>query len=334
VDDTARRTRLLTAAIALAATFSLLALPSAALAGNVSSSPSASTFNTQPYFFGGQFNNFQVTVQGTDTTFGAASITGPDAARFSLSGDFCNGQTRSDGGTCNVGVNFNPPNGPGTFNAQLEIPNDGAPDPLVIPLSAVALAGPRISASPNRIDFPTTLLGDAVARELTITNVGDFPGGVQQAFLLGPADFEIADDDCSQVPMDPGQSCTMTVVFAPLETGNVSGAVLAIPGTPTQSVLPINLSGRGTVLTGPPDTDLTRRPAARTRNRTASFQFSSSTAGATFECSLDGAPFGACTSPATYKVRRGRHSFAVRAVDVDANVDPTPASVTWRVRRR
>jgi hypothetical protein len=333
VDDTKPSTPLFAAAIALAA-ISLLALPAAASAGTPSASPPASSYNTQPFFFGGQFNNFQITNSGSDTTYGPASITGADASRFSLSGDFCNGLTVGDNGTCNVGVSFNPPNGAGTFIAQLEIPSDGTPNPLVIPLSAVALAGPRITASPDRIDFPTTPLGEAVTRELTITNVGDFPGGVQQAFLLGPADFEIDDDHCSQNPMSPGDSCTMTVVFAPLETGDVSGAVLAIPGTPTQSVLPINLSGRGTVLTGPPDTELTRRPPARTRNRTASFQFSSSTANATFECSLDGEPFGACTSPATYSMRRGRHSFAVRAMDVDGNVDPTPARVTWRVRRR
>jgi hypothetical protein len=317
----------------LAAALGVLALPAAASAGTVSASPPASSFNTQPYYFGGQFNNFLITNTGSDTTFGAASITGPDAARFSVGGDGCQGNTFGDGQFCNVGAVFNPPNGAGTFNAQLEIPSNGSPDPLVIPLSATALAGPRIAASPARVDFGPTVLGEASRQVVTITNVGDFTGGVQQAAILGPADFEIEDDNCTQVPMSPGQSCTMTVVFAPLGAGEASGAVLTIPGTPTQSVLLINLSGEGREAAREPETELRQSPPRRTRNRTAGFQFTSTTAGATFECSLDGAPYASCTSPATYRVRRGRHSVAVRAVDADGNVDSTPATATWRVRK-
>lgn len=46
---------------------------------------------------------------------------------------------------------------------------------------------------------------------------------------------------------------------------------------------------------------------------------------ATFECSLDGAPFRSCTSPADLVVSRGRHKFEVRAIDPAGNVDATPA---------
>ncbi len=53
---------------------------------------------------------------------------------------------------------------------------------------------------------------------------------------------------------------------------------------------------------------------------------------ASFECSLDGAPFSACTSPANYTgLAAGDHTFLVRAIDTSGNADPTPASLGWTV---
>jgi hypothetical protein len=43
-------------------------------------------------------------------------------------------------------------------------------------------------------------------------------------------------------------------------------------------------------------------------------------------------PWRSCSSPKVYKnLNRGRHEFAVRAVDRNGNVDPTPATDTWRI---
>lgn len=311
----------------------LLAFPVMAQAGTLSASPPSSNFNTQPYFFGSQFNNFQVTNSGTDTTLGAATITGPDAARFSIAGDGCDGQTLADTNNCNVGVNFNPPNGPGTFNAQLEIPSNGSPNPLVIALSAQALAGASFSAEPRRVDFGATIVGDERRQQVTITNDGDFQGGVQQAFVVGPDEFAVADDQCSQQPLNPGESCTLTAVFRPQSVGDFQGSIFAITGA-AKPVLPINLSGQGRLTPGPaPETQITQSPPSRTKRTIASFQFTSPAAGASFECKLDDGPFAPCNSPATYSVKRGKHTFQVRAKDADGNVDPTPATQTWRVKK-
>ena len=61
------------------------------------------------------------------------------------------------------------------------------------------------------------------------------------------------------------------------------------------------------------------------------FTFTSTEAGSTFQCSLDAAPFSACSSPTTVTVANGVHTFQVRAIDPAGNVDPTPASFTWTV---
>ncbi|MDQ3981815.1 MAG: hypothetical protein M3271_03935, partial [Actinomycetota bacterium] len=64
----------------------------------------------------------------------------------------------------------------------------------------------------------------------------------------------------------------------------------------------------------------------------ATFEFSSTEAGSTFECSLNGAVFGSCSSPKTYTgLAEGSHAFEVRATDPAGNVDSTPAQRTWVV---
>jgi LPXTG-motif cell wall-anchored protein len=52
----------------------------------------------------------------------------------------------------------------------------------------------------------------------------------------------------------------------------------------------------------------------------------------TFECSIDGAAYSACTSPVAGGPRAGgSHSLSVRAKDLAGNTDPHPAQVTWSV---
>src|SRR5205814_7786575 len=82
----------------------------------------------------------------------------------------------------------------------------------------------------------------------------------------------------------------------------------------------------------PPETSLDSHPAATTTATTATFAFSSTTAGAHFECSLDGGAFAPCSSPQTQQALAvGLHDFAVRAVDAVGNTDPTPATWSWTI---
>ena len=84
----------------------------------------------------------------------------------------------------------------------------------------------------------------------------------------------------------------------------------------------------------PPDTTITKAPPAKTKNSAATFEFSSSEEGSTFECSLDGAPFSPCTSPTQVSVGKGTHTMSVRATDAAGNVDETPASATWKRKKK
>jgi hypothetical protein len=312
------------------AALALLALPAAALAGTIGASPPTSNFNTQPWFFGSQFNSFTISNSGSDTTLGAATITGPDAARFFFNNDGCAGATLSDTGSCNIGVVFNPPNGPGSFTAQLNVPSDGSPNPLVIPLSVEVLAGPDFVSSPPRVAFGDTVLGTTSSQLVRITNTGDSEGGVQQAFIVGPQEFEIENDGCTLQLLEPGDDCTLTAVFAPSVPGDYQGSIFAIVATGNEPVLPIGLSGKGRLAPGPaPKAKITGRPKAKTTSTTAGFQFTSKS-GVSFECKLDKEAFAPCNSPSTYVVKRGKHTFKVRARNADG-VAGKPAKAKWTV---
>ncbi len=70
----------------------------------------------------------------------------------------------------------------------------------------------------------------------------------------------------------------------------------------------------------------------RIKDATPTFSFSSNENGATFECSVDGAPFASCESPLTTdQLADGTHAFAVRATDGAGNVDGSPASRSFMV---
>ncbi|MBI5311121.1 MAG: hypothetical protein HZB14_08905, partial [Actinobacteria bacterium] len=87
-----------------------------------------------------------------------------------------------------------------------------------------------------------------------------------------------------------------------------------------------------TIDTTAPDTTIDSAPPAQSQAPNPSFTFSASEPGATFECRLDGGAWSACASPHGLSgLADGSHTFEVRAIDVDTNVDPTPASHTWNV---
>lgn len=84
--------------------------------------------------------------------------------------------------------------------------------------------------------------------------------------------------------------------------------------------------------TAAPQTTITSGPSGITRSTSASFGFSSSEAGSTFECKLDGGAFASCSSPKSYTaLANGSHTFSIRAKDPAGNVDATPAARAWTV---
>jgi hypothetical protein len=83
---------------------------------------------------------------------------------------------------------------------------------------------------------------------------------------------------------------------------------------------------------GAPQTTLRGKPPKRSRDRTPTFRFGASEAGARYECRLDGRGFRPCRSPFTTKrLSPGPHTFGVRARDYSGQADPSPASYAFKV---
>lgn len=148
------------------------------------------------------------------------------------------------------------------------------------------------------------------------------------------ATFEFAGNESGmrfycQLDELPYGECTSPTTYTGLADGNhlfqVAGFDLAMNGSGVQSR---SWQVDGTV----PDTTIDGGPSGTVALATAQFTFTSSAAGATFECRLDGASFAPCTSPATYSgLADGSHTFEVRARVATGNVDPTPAAASWSV---
>jgi hypothetical protein len=83
-----------------------------------------------------------------------------------------------------------------------------------------------------------------------------------------------------------------------------------------------------------PDATITKHPKAKTEKKQATFEFTSSESGSSFECSLNGAAFTSCASPDTVKAKKGKNSFAVRAKDAAGNLDASPATFDWKVKKK
>jgi outer membrane protein assembly factor BamB len=146
-----------------------------------------------------------------------------------------------------------------------------------------------------------------------------------------------------------GQAAWSTNVGAninPPDEHNSSGPLAGLGAANGYLVVPVWYQGTGSPFElvayrasslspppSPPDTQITARPDATTTATSAQFSFLSSPAGATFRCSLDGAPFTGCLSPQTYNgLSLGSHTFGVEAVDSSNGTDPSPATWAWSIQ--
>ena len=139
----------------------------------------------------------------------------------------------------------------------------------------------------------------------TVTRIDSGPaGGSGDADFAFSSDFAGARFECS-LDRDDFGPCTSPMSYAGLIEGTHEFEVRAVVG-PQQQVDPSPARHTWTIDL-PPETALTAGPSGRVASAAASFGFGAS--GATFECSLDGAAFAACSSPQTYRrpVRRRAH---------------------------
>jgi hypothetical protein len=94
---------------------------------------------------------------------------------------------------------------------------------------------------------------------------------------------------------------------------------------------PPGSSGSPIVKASPPVTKITSNPLPVQTTLPVTFAYSSSTANATFQCSLDKAPWSSCaaTGVSYASVAEAHHTFSVRASDTKGMTDPMPPVFEW-----
>lgn len=123
--------------------------------------------------------------------------------------------------------------------------------------------------------------------------------------------------------------CSLPQSYTGLSEGSHAFQAAATDGAGNTDSTP---AGHSWTVDTPPQTTITNGPPSFDNSTTASFSFSASQAGSTFECQLDGGGFSGCNSPQSYTgLADGSHTFQVVATDGTGNADPTPATQTWTV---
>ena len=82
-----------------------------------------------------------------------------------------------------------------------------------------------------------------------------------------------------------------------------------------------------------PDTIVTKAPKNHSTRRRAKIKFASTVPGSTFTCTVDRKPTKACRSPFKKRFKYGKHKVLVTATSPFGIVDPSPATVKFKVKK-
>ena len=177
-----------------------------------------------------------------------------------------------------------------------------------------------LALSPNT---STVISGSTATVTATVTDSGANPlNGV-------PVQFAVSGGNSTSATVTTNQSgqATFSYLTTNIGTDTVS-AYVDINNDGTDD--PGDPSDTATVTVTPPPPTISTHPADPTNSFSASFSFSESSGGYTFDCQLDGAGFTPCTSPQPYSgLADGSHTFQVEAIGAGGTTPP--ASYTWLV---
>ncbi len=226
-----------------------------------------------------------------------------------------------DGGawsSCDSPYRFNALFGEHTLRVRA-VTDTGVVDATPASYTWTVLARPVATIGSGPADqAPATPDIENEARSATFEFTSDQPGSTFECRLTGESTGT------------SWQACESPRTYGSLALGEYTFEVQAIKDGHA-SFLPAQYEWEVADLTAPVVT-IDSGPSGTVDERTARFEFSADEP-VTFECSLDGAPFGACQSGLQYTgLDRGQHTFEVRATDTSEgeNLSVTK-SRTWTV---
>ncbi len=175
------------------------------------------------------------------SSFRPVTVTSSDPAFMVTGGTCAAGAVVVPGDSCTVHVVFIPV-AEGPAAATITVAEEGFGASAASALVVGAGGEPLLSADPAGADLGTAEVGSASEPvTVKISNVGFFDTRVASVSLSGlhPGDYEVVSDRCSGVALAQGASCTVEVVFRPLDDGLRTALVTAttVEGSRTSAIL-------------------------------------------------------------------------------------------------
>lgn len=170
----------------------------------------------------------------------------PPTSDFTES-DNCVGSVAPEGGTCTISVAFTP-TATGTVTDQFSITDNAAGSPHIFAVTGTGVTqATAVTVAPTSLNFPNTNVSSKSAPQtVTITNTGTATLNISQITTSG--DFTET-NTCAALlnVLNVGQSCSVSITFAPTASGSRTGA-LSISDNATGSPQSVALSGNGLAL--------------------------------------------------------------------------------------
>ena len=176
-------------------------------------------------------------------------IGGPGAAQFELDAAACEGAELDPGETCTLEATF-APTATGPATAAIELETDGfEADPTAALEGEGVTAVRELSVEPAAWDFGAVKVGGSgSAHVFTVENTGNRPIIPAAVDLEGAAaaSFAVPAESCVGATLEPGNTCAVTVNFAPSSAGSKQAQMTI--GSEQGGVTPARatLSGSGT----------------------------------------------------------------------------------------
>lgn len=302
--------------------------------------PSSLTFGPQAVQTSSAAQTLKITNAGGAAMANVGfALTGSGSGAFATGATNC-GATLAAGASCTAQVTFTP-TASGISQALLTLSSStDQVKPVSVVLSGTGQTDAGLAVTPAQLNFEATAVGQSSAsKTVTLTNSAKTDAAGLSLAAIGP--FAVAQSNCGS-SLGMGLSCTADVVFRPMQTGSLSGALNITSSNMTGATVPLNgigglagavqaqpqqvafpTTGAGTV-SGPASVTLTNLSAsivldAFTLTVSSGFQIASTTCGASL------APGASCTAnlvfaPSSAGAVTGKLSIASSAMAAAATV--------------
>jgi hypothetical protein len=192
--------------------------------------------------FGGQNINtgYSAPRYVTLTNLGADPLTisaisaAPSPRFFAADPNLCVGRTLARDESCAVAVQFDPTD-VGQLSGVLSVTHDRLRSPLTVTLAGTGTNPGNeaiLSASPLSLNFGSVRIRTlSLAQRIRVTNTGTAPLRISSAAFVdtvqsgSAAQFVKSSDKCTNVVIQPGKRCDITVAVSPIHNGAINAAL-------------------------------------------------------------------------------------------------------------